>query len=51
MHRLYFDPQEGLIVWLTHAARRLGIARDGRIALLDLARVGATTAFRSAELE
>ncbi len=43
LHRLYFDPGEGLIMWLTHAATRLGIARDDSIAFLDIARHGATT--------
>ncbi len=35
LHRLYFDPQEGFIVWAHHAARRLGIEHDETVEFLD----------------
>ena len=40
IHRLYFDADEGFIVWAAHAARRLGLATlgGGTIRFLDLAR-------------
>ena len=44
LHRLYFDPEDGFIVWLVHAARRLDLVRDGRIRFLDVARHGASSA-------
>ena len=44
LHRLYFDPEDGFIVWLIHAARRLDLAREGLIRFLDLARIGASQA-------
>jgi hypothetical protein len=45
LHMLYFHPDEGLVVWLIHAARRLGLdVGDGRpIRLLDLAALGAAS--------
>jgi dihydroorotate dehydrogenase len=51
LHRLYFDPQDGFIVWLVHAARRLGLARDGIISFLDLARRGASSALTARDLD
>ena len=30
LHRLYFDPADGFIVWALHAARRLELVRRGR---------------------
>ena len=42
LHRLYFDPNDGFIVWMLHAAKRLElIADDGVVRFLDLARRGA----------
>ena len=43
LHLLYFHPEEGLIVWLLHAARRLGLATP-TASLLEIARIGVTTA-------
>ena len=51
MHRLYFDPQDGFIVWLLHAARRLELDRKGVVRFLDLARRGASSALSSRELD
>jgi dihydroorotate dehydrogenase len=36
LHLLLFDPQDGFVVWLLHAARRLDVAPR----LLDIARIG-----------
>jgi hypothetical protein len=41
LHRLYFDPDHGFIVWALHAARCLGPDGTGVVRLLDLARAGA----------
>jgi hypothetical protein len=41
LHMLYFHPDDGLIVWLVHAARRLGLGDRRPIRLLDLAAIGA----------
>ena len=40
IHRLYFDPVDGFILWATHASRRLGLISSGggTIRFLDLAR-------------
>ena len=39
---LYFHPQDGFIVWARHAARRLGLEREGGLVrFLDLAQRGA----------
>ncbi|MGP0069536.1 MAG: hypothetical protein ACLQGP_38800 [Isosphaeraceae bacterium] len=51
LHRLYFDPEEGFIVWLFHAAKRLDLARDGLIRLLDVARRGETSALTRQDLD
>jgi hypothetical protein len=52
MHRLYFDPQDGFIVWGIHAARRLGLVGDGGIIrFLDLARRGALSAICRGDLD
>ena len=41
LHRLYFDPADGLIIWIHHAAARLGLLHaDGSVRFLDLARRG-----------
>lgn len=50
LHRLYFDPEEGFVVWLFHAARRLDLARDGLIRFLDVARHGANSALEASHL-
>jgi hypothetical protein len=42
LHRLYFDPDEGLIVWTLHAAGRLGLADSPLVRLLDVAGIGAS---------
>jgi hypothetical protein len=44
LHRLYFDPADGFLVWSLHAARRLGLAGSGPVRFLDLARRGAESA-------
>jgi hypothetical protein len=52
IHRLYFDPAEGFILWAAHAARRLGrIATDGTVRFLDLARAGATSCLGVGDLD
>jgi dihydroorotate dehydrogenase len=51
LHRLYFDPREGFIVWMFHAARRLGWEQGGPIRFLDLARVGADSPFTPGDLD
>jgi hypothetical protein len=51
LHRLYFDPADGLIVWALHAARCLGLAGNGGVRLLDLARVGGGSELRPIDLD
>ncbi len=53
IHRLYFDPAEGFILWAAHAARRLGLIAPGggTIRLLDLARRGAESALAVRDLD
>lgn len=51
VHRLYFDPREGLVTWLTHAARRLGVTRGDRITFLEVARLGAVSALERRDLD
>jgi dihydroorotate dehydrogenase len=51
MHRLYFDPADGFIVWMLHAARRLGLDSENGIAFRDLARVGAGSALSPGDLD
>ncbi len=52
LHRLYFDPREGFIVWAHHAARRLKLgSSDGRIRFLDLATRGARSALLKRDLD
>jgi hypothetical protein len=52
VHRLYFDPSEGFIIWAAHAARRLGLCADGggTIRFLDLAGRGATSCLTRGDL-
>jgi dihydroorotate dehydrogenase len=51
LHRLYFDPQDGFIVWMIHAASRLGWDQSGPIRFLDLARRGAASALTPGDLD
>ncbi|MBY0397590.1 MAG: hypothetical protein K2X91_14135, partial [Thermoleophilia bacterium] len=51
LHRLYFDPDEGFLVWLRHVGERLGVRRDGLIRLVDVARVGQESEVVAAELD
>jgi dihydroorotate dehydrogenase len=51
LHRLYFDPQDGFIVWARYAADRLGLDRGGTIKFLDLARLGAASALTRRDFE
>jgi hypothetical protein len=53
MHRLYFDPDDGFIVWAHHAASRLGLVEpsSGLVRFLDLARRGAASALRRGDLD
>jgi hypothetical protein len=52
LHKLYFDPRDGFIVWALHAARRLQLASgDGRVRFLDLARRGAQSALVRRDLD
>jgi hypothetical protein len=51
IHRLYFDPQDGFIVWAFHAAQRLGLVGDGGIIrFLDLAKHGGESAINRSDL-
>jgi hypothetical protein len=51
IHRLYFDPVHGFIVWASHAARRLGlVAADGTVRFLDIARAGAASCLGAGDL-
>jgi hypothetical protein len=36
LHRLYFDPRDGLIVWLQDVGDRLGLRREGTTRFLDV---------------
>ena len=51
LHMLYFDPDDGLVVWLLHAARRLGLGDRKPIRLLDLAALGAASALGAGDLD
>ena len=52
LHRLYFDPRDGFIVWALHAAKALGLAPEGGpIRFLDLAHVGARSALTPRDLD
>jgi hypothetical protein len=52
LHRLYFDPTEGFIVWALHAAHRLDLVREGgRVRLLDIAACGASSALTHRQLD
>jgi dihydroorotate dehydrogenase len=51
LHRLYFDPRDGFIVWMIHAARKLGLEQSGLTRFLDLARVGALSPLAPGDLD
>jgi dihydroorotate dehydrogenase len=52
LHRLYFDPVEGFILWAFHAAGRLGLLGvDGSVRFLDLARQGAESTLAVGDLD
>jgi hypothetical protein len=51
LHRLYFDPDDGFLVWSLHAAGRLGLAGGGAVRFLDLARRGAESALTAGDLD
>jgi hypothetical protein len=53
LHRLYFDPSDGFIVWAVHAARRLGLlpASDGVVRFLDLAARGTKSCLVGGDLD
>ncbi len=52
LHRLYFDPHDGFIVWALHAARCLGLSRrDGTVRFLDLSSAGARSALIRRDLD
>lgn len=51
IHKLYFDPEDGFIAWMTHAARRLGLVRDDTISFSDLTRAGAMSALTPDDLD
>ena len=51
LHMLYFHPDDGLVVWLLHAARRLGLGGREPIRLLDLAALGAGSALGVGDLD
>jgi len=53
IHRLYFDPVDGFILWATHASRRLVLISSGggTIRFLDLARRGAESALDVRDLD
>jgi hypothetical protein len=51
LHRLYFDPDEGFIVWMSHAAGRLGLAGNPLIRLRDLAEIGRNSSLTARDLD
>jgi dihydroorotate dehydrogenase len=52
LHRHYFDPHDGFIVWALHAARCLNLVRsDGSVRFLDLARAGAHSTLTRRDLD
>jgi dihydroorotate dehydrogenase len=53
IHRLYFDPRDGFIVWVVHAARRLGLlpVADGLVRFLELAARGAKSCLIAGDLD
>ncbi len=51
LHHLYFHPEHGLIVWLLHAASRLGLETGGVVRLMDVVERGARSALRAVDLD
>jgi hypothetical protein len=51
LHRLYFDPEDGFIVWMIHAGRRLDLPCDDGVRFLDLAGRGAASALTRRDLD
>jgi hypothetical protein len=51
LHRLYFDPDEGLVVWMLHAGERLGLKERGEVRLLDIAARGAESELTPVDLD
>ena len=52
LHRLYFDPSEGFIVWAFHAATRLDIGCDDQVLrFLDITERGASRALLRRDLD
>jgi hypothetical protein len=51
LHMLYFHPDDGLVVWLLHAARRLGLGAREPVRLLDLAALGAASPMVGRDLD
>jgi hypothetical protein len=51
LHQLYFHPESGLVVWLKHAAARLGVEDGGVSRLTDVAARGARSALRAVDLD
>jgi hypothetical protein len=51
LHRLYFDPDEGLVVWMLHAGGRLGLKDRGEVRLLDIANRGAGSELTPVDLD
>ncbi len=52
LHRLYFDPEEGFVVWALHAAHRLGtIGEDRFVRFLDIAGHGARSVVLRRDLD
>jgi dihydroorotate dehydrogenase len=52
LHRLYFDPSDGFIIWARHAANFLGtVGDDGVVRFLDLAGRGARSPISRRDLD
>lgn len=51
LHRLYFDPTEGVIAWLRHVGERLGLVTDGIVRLKDVARAGMNREIQPTDLD
>jgi dihydroorotate dehydrogenase len=53
LHRLVFDPDDGFIIWASHAATRLGLPRvtDAPLRFLELAGRGATSSLAARDLD
>jgi hypothetical protein len=51
LHTLYFDPDDGLVVWMLHAAGRLGLGDRAPVRLLDLSALGAASALAVGDLD